>query len=45
MIRLGIRQGTTIGLLKNKAIAVHLLNLRRISKHISATNAVRMLGC
>ena len=36
MIRLGIRQGTTIGLLKNKAIAVYLLNMRTINKHISA---------
>lgn len=45
MIKLGIRQGTTIGIFRKKSIAVYLLNMRTIKKLIFQLQAMRMFGC
>lgn len=41
---MGLRK-TTIGILKKKAIAEYLFNMRTIIKHISVIHTLRISGC
>lgn len=44
IMAMGLRK-TTIGILKKKAIAEYLFNMRTIIKHISAIHTLRISGC